>query len=140
MSFNSSSYSNSIIKNNINCDKSSSSSNNINPKKYSYPENNQISNFCNNLSEINIQNENGYTPIYLSILSNNIQALKELLAFDANPNIPNNLNETPLFLSVNNSNFDAFLILMKYKADCNIQNIKGDTPLHIAVQKMKKNL
>ena len=110
MSFNSSSYSNSIIKNNMNYEGNSFSSNNINPIKNSISENKQIFNFCNNLSEINNQNENGYTPIYLAILYNNIQALKELLALDANPNIPNNLNETPLFLSVNISNYEAFLI------------------------------
>ena len=138
MSFNSSSYSNSIIKNNMNYEGNSFSSNNINPIKNSISENKQIFNFCNNLSEINNQNENGYTPIYLSILYNNIQALKELLALDANPNIPNNLNETPLFLSVNISNYEAFLILMKYNSDCNIQNIKGDTPLHVAIQKKEK--
>ena len=138
MSFNSSSYSNSIIKNNMNFEVNSFSSNNINQIKNSISENKQIFNFCNNLSEINNQNENGYTPIYLSILYNNIQALKELLALDANPNIPNNLNETPLFLSVNISNYEAFLILMKYNSDCNIQNIKGDTPLHVATQKKEK--
>ena len=138
MSFNSSSYSNSIIKNNMNYEGNSFSSNNINPIKNSISENKQIFNFCNNLSEINNQNENGYTPIYLAILYNNIQALKELLALDANPNIPNNLNETPLFLSVNISNYEAFLILMKYNSDCNIQNIKGDTPLHVAIQKKEK--
>ena len=138
MSFNSSSYSNSIIKNNMNYEGNSFSSNNINQIKNSISENKQIFNFCNNLSEINNQNENGYTPIYLAILYNNIQALKELLALDANPNIPNNLNETPLFLSVNISNYEAFLILMKYNSDCNIQNIKGDTPLHVAIQKKEK--
>ena len=138
MSFNSSSYSNSIIKNNMNYEGNSFSSNNINQIKNSISENKQIFNFCSNLSEINNQNENGYTPIYLAILYNNIQALKELLALDANPNIPNNLNETPLFLSVNISNYEAFLILMKYNSDCNIQNIKGDTPLHVATQKKEK--
>ena len=138
MSFNSSSYSNSIIKNNMNYEGNSFSSNNINQIKNSISENKQIFNFCSNLSEINNQNENGYTPIYLAILSNNIQALKELLSLDANPNIPNNLNETPLFLSVNISNYEAFLILMKYNSDCNIQNIKGDTPLHVATQKKEK--
>ena len=138
MSFNSSSYSNSIIKNNINNNMTSSISNNINPKKYLLSESSQILNFCNNISEINNQNENGYTPTYLSVLTNNIQALKELISLNANINITNNLNETPLFLSVNNNNLDAFLILMKYKADSNIQNIKGDTPLHIAVSKKEK--
>ena len=138
MSFNQSTYSNKIIINDKNDHQNTSISNNIDSKKYLFFKSSQIINFCNDLSEINSQNENGYTPIYLSVLSNNIQALKELISLEADIDIPNNLNETPLYLSVNKNNFDAFLILMKYKADCNIQNIKGDTPLHIAVQKKEK--
>ena len=138
MSINTSSYSNTIVKNTINNSTNSLLINNINTKKNSFSDYSQINNFCTNLSEINNQNENGYTPLYLAVLSNNIQAIKELLSLNADINIPNNLNETPLFLSVNKNFFDAFLILMKYNADCNIQNIKGDTPLHIAVQKKEK--
>ena len=93
-----------------------------------------------NIKEINDKNDKGYTPIYLSILSNNIKLLKELLTQGADPNIPNNLEETPLYLSVNTNNFEAFLILLKNNANCNIPNIKGSTPLHIAVQKRKKNI
>ena len=140
MSINSSSYSNTIIKNNNNNNSSLNSqiTNNLNKKQNSFSDFSQISNYCNNISEINNQNENGYTPIYLTILSNNIQALKELLTLGADLNIPNNLNETPLYLSIKINNFDAFLILLKYNADCNIQNIKGDIPLHLAIQKKEK--
>ena len=137
MSYNSSSISNSL-KNNNNNDINSPNNNIFNNNKISFSESSQVIHFCNNISEINNQNENGYTPVYLSVLSNNIQALKELISLNADINIPNNLNETPLFLSVNKNNFDAFLILMKYNADCNIQNIKGDTPLHIAIQNKEK--
>ena len=137
MSYNSSSISNSL-KNNNNNDINSQNNNIFNNNKISFSESSQVIHFCNNISEINNQNENGYTPVYLSVLSNNIQALKELISLNADINIPNNLNETPLFLSVNKNNFDAFLILMKYNADCNIQNIKGDTPLHIAIQNKEK--
>ena len=138
MSINSSSYSNTIIKNNNNSSLNSQITNNLNKKQNSFSDFSQISNYCNNISEINNQNENGYTPIYLTILSNNIQALKELLTLGADLNIPNNLNETPLYLSIKINNFDAFLILLKYNADCNIQNIKGDIPLHLAIQKKEK--
>ena len=138
MSYNSSSNSNTIIKNNNNSSINSQITNNINKKQNSFSDFSQIHNYCNNISEINNQNENGYTPIYLTILSNNIQALKELLTLGADLNIPNNLNETPLYLSVKINNFDAFLILLKYNADCNIQNIKGDTPLHLAIHKKEK--
>ena len=129
---------NSISNNSSNKNKTSLITNNFNQNKYSFSESSPIFDFCNNISEINNQNENGYTPVYLSILSNNIIALKKLISLGADINIPNNLNETPLFLSVKNSNFEAFIILLKSNSDCNIQNIKGDTPLHIAVSKKEK--
>ena len=96
--------------------------------------------FCKNIKEINKQNEKGYTPVYCSILSGNIEALNDLLLFGADPNIPNFLGETPLYLSVNEKNLDCLFLLLKYNADCNIQTKKGNTPLHLAVQKNFGNL
>ena len=113
-------------------------------KKDIIDSNNLISNsspafqFCQKVTEINNQNEKGETPIYLSILSNNILSLKDLLLLGANPNIPNNSGDTPLFLSIYKNDFNSFLFLLKYKTDCNIQNKKGESPLHIAVQIKEK--
>ena len=76
--------------------------------------------FCKSLSDINTQNDNGWTPIYQSIMSNNLEALYELLKLGANPDIPNNLGETPLYLSVDINNYDALIILLQYNADGNI--------------------
>ena len=107
----------------------------INNKNVSIPISSNAYIFCKNIKEINKQNKRGYTPIYSSILSNNILSLKELLSLGANPNIPNKLGETPLFLSIYNNNYDIFLLLLKYNADCNMVNKNGDSPLHIAVEK-----
>ena len=93
--------------------------------------------FCKSKSEINSQNENGWTPIYRSIIANNLEALYELLKLGANPNIPNNLGETPLYLSVDIDNYDALIILLQYKADCNLSKKNGNTPLHIAAKRNK---
>jgi len=94
--------------------------------------------YYNNIEEINNQNEDGETPIFSSILSNNILLLKKLLLSGANPNIPNNLGQTPLHLCVSNNKYNEFLLLLKYNADCNIQNNRGDTPLHTAVKTKEK--
>ena len=94
--------------------------------------------YYNNIDEINNQNEDGETPIFSSILSNNILLLKKLLLSGANPNIPNSLGQTPLHLCVNNNKYNEFLLLLKYNADCNIQNNRGDTPLHTAVKTKEK--
>ena len=93
--------------------------------------------FCKQMSEINSQNENGWTPIYRSIIANNLEALYELLKLGADPNIPNNLGETPLYLSVDIDNYDALIILLQYKADCNLVKKNGNTPLHIATKRNK---
>ena len=93
--------------------------------------------FCKSITEINIQNENGWTPIYQSIMSNNLEALYDLLKLGANPDIPNNLGETPLYLSVDTQNYDALIILLQYNANCNLAKKNGNTPLHLAT---KKNL
>ena len=95
--------------------------------------------FCESLSDINIQNSNGWTPIYQSIISNNLEALYELLKLGANPDIPNNLGETPLYLSVDNNNYDALIILLQYNANCNIAKNNGNTPLHLATKKNQTN-
>ena len=91
--------------------------------------------FCKSLSDINIQNVNGWTPIYQSIISNNLEALYELLKLGANPDIPNNLGETPLYLSVDHNNSDALIILLQYNANSNIAKKNGNTPLHLAIKK-----
>ena len=97
----------------------------------------QIYKFCQLKSEINTQNENGWTPIYRAIIANNLEALYELLKMGADPNITNNLGETPLYLSVDINNYDALIILLQYKADCNIAKKNGNTPLHLATKRNK---
>ena len=68
--------------------------------------------FCTNKNGINSKNENGWTPIYRSIIANNLLALNELLNLGSDPNISNNLGETPLYLCVDIDNYDALIILL----------------------------
>ena len=95
--------------------------------------------FCTNKNGINSKNENGWTPIYRSIIANNLLALNELLNLGSDPNISNNLGETPLYLCVDIDNYDALIILLKYNADTNIAKRNGTTPLHLAAKKNKDN-
>ena len=128
---------------------SSNINNDINSNKNNLNKNNSNNNlilstseafkFCKNIKEINKQNEKGYTPIYSSILSENIPALSDLLSLGADPNIPNFAGETPLHLCVNKKNIDSLIILLKYNSDCNIQTKKGNTPLHLAIQNNLEN-
>ena len=95
--------------------------------------------FCTSKNGINSKNENGWTPIYRSIIANNLLALNELLNLGSDPNISNNLGETPLYLCVDIDNYDALIILLQYNANTNIAKRNGTTPLHLATKKNKEN-
>ena len=114
---------------NLNLPNSENSTTNIIPEKSA------LILFCKDLNEINSQNQNGWTPIYNSVITNNLECLNELLKLGANPNIPNLLNETPLYQSIEMENYDALIILLQYNPDCNISNNNGMSPLHLASQK-----
>ena len=95
--------------------------------------------FCKSLEEINSKNENGWSPIYKAVMSNNKQALNELLKLGADPNIQNNLGETPLYLCIENDNFELFKILLENGGNPDIPKRNGDTPLHLIIKtKMDK--
>ena len=98
---------------------SNNSTNNSKDQNDKIPSSSPLNIFCKYKSEINNQNENGWTPIYRSIISNNLIILKELLDLGANVDIPNNMNETPLYQCVEMENYDAMIILLKYNCDCN---------------------
>jgi len=97
--------------------------------------------FCQKKSEINVQNENGWTPIYRSIISNDLGALKDLLKMGGDPNIANNIGESPLYLCVDTDNIEAMKILLSNnpKPNCNFQKRNGDTALHLSFKKNKIN-
>ena len=107
------------------------------------PESSPAYQFCHKKFEINIANENGWTPIYRSIISNDLEALKELLKLGANPNICNNLGESPIYLCVDMNNMEALIIILnnsnEIKVNCNIQKKNGDTALHLSIKKKKLN-
>ena len=69
--------------------------------------------YCSDISEIDKQNENGWTPIYRSIIANNLNVLSDLLKLGANPNLQNNIGETPLYLCVDIDNYEAIIILLQ---------------------------
>lgn len=126
-----------MIKDNIN----KPSSSERNQTSESIPESSPAFLFCQKKSEINVQNENGWTPIYRSIISNDLGALKDLLDFGGDPNIANNIGETPIYLCVDTDNIEALKILLNNnpKPNCNLQKRNGDTALHLSFKKNKIN-
>ena len=112
---------------------------NINNNDQNNPFNNSpLKYYCSDITEIDKQNENGWTPTYRAIIANNLNVLKELLKYGANPNLQNNIGETPLYLCVDIDNYDAIVILLEKNADCNISKKDGTSPLHLATKKKKE--
>ena len=104
------------------------------------PETSSAHLFVESRSDINTANEFGWTPLYRSLLSNNLSAAKDLLKMGANPNITNNMSETPLYQAVDMGNMEAVQLLIDYSANTNISKSDGNTPLHIAVRKQRRDL
>ena len=128
----------STSKDHINEDDKPINNNNLNDGS-AIPDTSPVYIFCTSKNGINSKNENGWTPIYRSIITNNLIALNELLKLGSDPNIANNLGETPLYLCVDIDNYDALIILLQYNADTNISKRNGTTPLHLAAKKNKYN-
>ncbi|MCQ2818388.1 MAG: ankyrin repeat domain-containing protein [archaeon] len=99
----------------------------------------QIQLFCSNPEEINTPNEFGWTPLYRALISNNKDALMELLSFGADPNIQTSMGETPLYQAIETENYELFEILIENKSNLNLPKNDGTTPLHLATKKSLTN-
>ena len=93
----------------VQLEQNNSEENNNNNEQNNPFNNSPLKYYCSDITEIDKQNENGWTPIYRAIIANNLNALKELLKFGANPNLQNNIGETPLYLCVDIDNYDAIV-------------------------------
>jgi ankyrin repeat protein len=84
-------------------------------------------------TDVNVQDKDGYTPLFLATRSDNIHMLAGLISRGADINVKNKLGNTPLYEAVRRANVDMVKLLCNKGADVNIQNIYGWTPLHLAV-------
>ena len=72
------------------------------------------------------------SPIYCTIIVNNLEILKELLKLGANPNLTNNIGETQVYLCFEIDNYEAWHILLNNNEDCDISKKDVTTSLHLA--------
>jgi ankyrin repeat protein len=72
----------------------------------------------------------GWSPLYRTVISGQIDAARFLLEQGADPNMSNNLGETPLHQAADNGNSDMAKLLLNFGAQANYQQNEGDTPLH----------
>ena len=81
------------------------------------------------IADINAQDKDGDTALYLATSKNNVEIAKILLAHDANPNIQNDHGNTPLHKVVFVAKSSKFLqLLVDHKADPLIKNRNGYRP------------
>lgn len=79
-----------------------------------------------------IDNKLGWSPLYRSVVSNQVNSVKVLIEQGANANIQNRLGESPLHQAAYNNFIDIAEVLLANGADPNLAQHDGDTPLHLA--------
>ena len=83
-------------------------------------------------SNLNILNEKGISPLHIAVINGNLEIIKLLIKYGANPNIiSKNKNQTPLhFAYIFKSLFFNQIInlLLKYNANPNIEDIYKKRP------------
>lgn len=92
---------------------------------------NILSEILNHGAEVNIYNREGYTPLYIAIITfMQIKFAKLLLRYGSNPNMKNESNEnTPLHGAILSNRLDSVELLMSYNVDVHSINKLGHTPL-----------
>jgi cytohesin len=83
-------------------------------------------------TDINVQDKDGYTPLFLATRSQNVQMIAVLISKGSDVNIKNKLGNTPLYEAVRRVNLNIVKLLCSKGADVNVQNIYGWPPLHFA--------
>ena len=108
---------------------------NIIPNTSTIKNQNNFQMFCKDISKINELDECGWTPLYRTIIAEDIASTLFLLSKGADPNIKCTMGETPLYQAVEMEKIEQIKLLLKKGADPNITNDDGLSPLHVAVNK-----
>ena len=104
--------------------------------KYKYTDENQI------IEQIidEIKNLKSTTAMHTAIKRNDLESLKLLLEYGADPNVLDLGNCTPLHWAATKGNLAAVKILLDAKIDPNLQDLAKSTALHEAVRKKNKKI
>ena len=83
-------------------------------------------------ADVNVQDENGSTPLHIVSENGNAPIADLLLRFGAKVNIQNSKNETPIYFAVISRHFEVVEKLLANSADLNVE---GEPLLHLAIDK-----
>jgi hypothetical protein len=87
---------------------------------------------CEKTINVNLENKNKETPLFLAISNEYINVVKELIYRGADINKRNKSDLSPLMLCCKNNYQNIAELLIKKGANVNEKNILGDTPVKIA--------
>ena len=85
-----------------------------------------------NVIDVNLENKQKETPLFLAVNKNDINIVKELICKGANIKKRNKADMSPLMFCCKNNFQTIAEYLIKKGADVNEKNILGDTPLKLA--------
>jgi ankyrin repeat protein len=88
-------------------------------------------------AQVNVPNDEGYTPLQIAVKNRNVKLAKLLLDQGANPNIPNSGNSihkgyTATHIAAKNGDVDLINLLAKAGADLNFEGSDSWLPIHCA--------
>ena len=82
--------------------------------------------------DLNIQDNEGLTPLMYAILFGNLKSAKILLEYGANPDIQDNIGKTSLMYATQMRDPDLVRVLLEYYSNPNTSDKDGYTPLMIS--------
>ena len=80
-------------------------------------------------ADVNVKNNNGYTPLFLASEKGYTEIVKLLLEYGADVNVKTNYENTPLYCASINGHTEIVKLLLDRGADVNVKNNNGYTPL-----------
>ena len=80
---------------------------------------------------LNIQNNNGETPLHIACNFELQESIKLLLKHNSNPNVIDKTHLSPIFYAITLNNIEVVTLLLNHNANVNIQDINGNVPLII---------
>lgn len=84
------------------------------------------------VTDVNIQNEYGNTPLHFACVAKNTEIVKMLLRANADVNISNNKGVTPLHIACGDGSYDIVKLLCERNINMNDKTYCGATSLHMA--------
>ncbi|KAJ5876299.1 uncharacterized protein N7529_001883 [Penicillium soppii] len=87
-------------------------------------------------SGVSPDKEGDFYPLHEAVNQRDMESLRLLLAFEANPNIANPQGKTPLLLAVEQGFVDGAMFLLEHGADSNYRaDEKLESPLNLCINK-----